>query len=151
MVTNTALDHWAKHPFSKKNPHYRTIATKVKVLGIGDNINDETATKIPDLVLIKPSVAVLSKISMRLMNPNGWYCLKTSVSVLGKSAISLNCKASLASSKDGANVLGANETGGVSVLGSLRVNRECTPVAAATETEKEPAKETGKETEKTTE
>jgi hypothetical protein len=70
---------------------------------------------------------------------------------LRQTTISLNCKTSLASSKDGANVLGANETGGGSVLGSLRVNCECTPVAAATETEKEPAKETGKETEKTTE
>jgi len=40
----------------------------------------------------------------------------------------LNCKANLASSKDGATVLGGKDDdagGGVAVLGSIRVNKKC--------------------------
>jgi hypothetical protein len=121
----SCLEHWKKHPFTGANPDFRIIKGKVRVMGIGDGIDDSGATKSPELVLIKPNVSVLSKTEMKLMNPNGWYCLKGNVSVLGKTVVELQCKANLASSEDGATVLGASETGGgVAVLGSLRVERE---------------------------
>jgi hypothetical protein len=79
--------------------------------------------------LIKANVAVLSKATLDLMNPQGWYCLKGQVSVLGKSEIHLHCSAHLTSSSDGATVMGASDTDkGVTVLGSTRVIRsgDCT-------------------------
>jgi hypothetical protein len=124
IAIQNCLKHWSKSPF-KGHPHYRTVATTVKVLGIGGDIKEMGSTPKPELVLIKPSVTVLAKTSIQLMNPNGWYCIKANVSVLGKSAIELHCKANLATSKDGATVLGGSDTGGVAVLGSIRVERIC--------------------------
>lgn len=119
------LNFWGKHPFDRKNPKYRTISAKVKVLGIGGDVKDEAKTEGPDLVLIKPTVSVMAKTKYKLLNPNGWYCMKGGVSVLGKTAIDVHCKAHLASSKDGVAVLGANDdnSGGVAVLGSVRINK----------------------------
>lgn len=118
------LRHWGKHPFAKSNPEFRTMATKVKVMGIGDEMTDTKATGKPELVLLKPSVNVMSKSVMSLMNPNGWYCIKGRVDVLGKSEINLHCKAHMASSNDGATVLGSNNSDtGVTVLGKSVVNR----------------------------
>jgi hypothetical protein len=67
----------------------------------------------------------MAKTTLRLMNPNGWYCLKSNVAVLGKLEIQVDCKAHLAASGDGGTaVLASNESGkGVAVLGSLRVKR----------------------------
>ena len=46
------------------------------------------------------------------------------MAVLGKTQIELACKANLASSEDGATVLGGGEgNGGVTVLGSSRIER----------------------------
>jgi hypothetical protein len=116
------LAHWGKTPFSKKDPTFRTLSAKVKVLGIGGETVDDQVTAAPDLVLIKPNVAVLSKATLSLLNPEGWYCLKGQVSVLGKSEIHLNCSAHLASSKDGATVLGGSDTDqGITVLGTTRI------------------------------
>ena len=122
VAVQGCLAHWGKTPFDKKAPPFRTLSAKVKVLGIGGETVDEQATDGPDLVLIKPNVAVLSKASLSLLNPNGWYCLKGQVSVLGKSEIHLHCSAHLASSKDGVTVLGGSDTDqGVTVLGSTRI------------------------------
>lgn len=121
------LKHWGKHPFASASPKYRVLATKVKVLGIGGNTKAEQPTEKPELVLVKSSVSVMAKTKLELMNPNGWYCLEGRVSVLGKTQIDIHCKAKLASSSDGVEVLGANsggDSGGVSVLGSTRVNRQ---------------------------
>ena len=118
------LRRWVKHPFVKSSPDFRTMATKVKVMGIGDEMSDTRATGKPELVLLKPSVNVLSKSVMSLMNPNGWYCIKGRVDVLGKSEINLHCKAHMASSNDGATVLGSNDSNtGVTVLGKTVVTR----------------------------
>lgn len=121
----SCLEHWGtKHPFSKTDPVYRTIQGKVKVMGIGGDVNDAEKTDKPDLVLVKPNVNVLGKAEMSLLNPNGWYCLKAKVAVLGKTVINLHCKANLASSNDGATVLGgADEQNGVTVLGASKLNR----------------------------
>ncbi|MEQ1877939.1 MAG: hypothetical protein ABL958_14955, partial [Bdellovibrionia bacterium] len=69
------MKHWGKHPF-KDDSNYRTIAPSVKVFGIGGKVEDSGKTDAPELVLIKPSVSVFSKGTFKLMNPNGWYCLK---------------------------------------------------------------------------
>lgn len=118
------LSQWKKHPFKKEKPSYRVLSSKVKVLGIGRNSNDEAATDKPELVLIKRSVTVLSKSEMSLLNPNGWYCLKGNTGVLGKSVVKLHCDAHLATSSDGASVMaGGDKEGDVTVLGTSRLER----------------------------
>ncbi len=124
VVINKCLKVWEKHPFGKK-PDYKTIKPGVKVLGIGKNLAEDTETSKPSLVLVKPSVSVMSKMRFRLMNPNGWYCLKTSTTVLAKTEITAHCKAHLASTGDGATVLGSNDAErGVTVLGSTVIKIE---------------------------
>lgn len=123
-AVKACLKSWGKHPFKGANPEFRTLSSKVKVLGIGGDINDNKTTSKPELVLIKTNISVLSSTKMHLMNPNGWYCLKGKVDVLGKTTVELDCKANLASSSGGANVLGAKDTeGGITILGSARIKR----------------------------
>jgi hypothetical protein len=119
------LRSWGKTPFSKENPDFRVITSKVRVMGIGDNVEDTRPTEKPELVLLKPAVSVMSKTVISLMNPNGWYCLKGKVDVLGKSEIKLHCHAHMASSTDSTTVMGSNkENAGVTVLGKSTVTRE---------------------------
>ena len=123
-AVKACLKNFGKHPFNAETPHFRTMSAKVRVFGIGQSSQDEKATDKPELVLVKPNVAVLSKNDLNLMNPNGWYCLKGQVSVLGKSEIHLHCSAKLASSRDGVTVLGGNDhDSGVTVLGSSQLTR----------------------------
>ena len=118
------LRNWKKHPFNSANPDYRVMAARVKVMGIGGEVYDAKPTSVPELVLLKPAVTVMSKSTITLMNPRGWYCLKGRVDVLGKSEINLHCKAHLATSNDGATVLGSNDSDtGVTVLGKSVINR----------------------------
>jgi len=119
------LEHWQDHPFKGEHPKFRTLISRVKVMGIGDEVGDTAKTDKPELVLVKPNVTVMSKSVLKLLNPNGWYCMKGKVSVLGKSEIQLHCKAKLASSNSGAVILGSDraDTGGVTVLGETRVKR----------------------------
>lgn len=119
------LRHWGKHPFKADNLEYRTIAPSVKVFGIGGKVEDEAKSDHAELVLIKPSVSVFSKGTFRLMNPNAWYCLKGKVAVFSKVEIKIHCKANLASSSDGATVIGSNDKNdGVTVFGKSEVIRE---------------------------
>ena len=122
---DACLAAWKNAPFKKGAEPDQVVGTQVKVLGIGKDDFTDPPSKKPRLVLIKPSVNVLGKTEFRLMNPNGWYCFRTNVSVLGKMSIEAHCKAHLASNGDGGtSVLGSNESdGGTAVLGSLRINR----------------------------
>jgi hypothetical protein len=123
-AVKACLKNFGKHPFHGDKPKFRTMAAKVRVFGIGGSSHDETATDKPELVLVKPNVAVLSKNDLNLLNPNGWYCLKGQVSVLGTSEIHLHCKAKLAASKDAVTVMGGNDhETGVTVLGTTKVTR----------------------------
>lgn len=119
------LNAWGKHPFPKnKSVADLVLKPSVKVLGIGGrNVDDSRQTEKPSLVLVKPSVNVLSKSTFRFANPNGWYCLKGTVAVLGKAEFTVNCKARVASNNGDVAVLGKNENqeGGVAVLGSIRM------------------------------
>ena len=115
---------WGKHPFPEdKRVADKVLSPSVKVLGIGGRNIEDTQTAKPSLVLIKPSVNVLSKSTFRLANPNGWYCLKGTVTVLGKAEFTVHCKAKIASNNGDVAVLGKNENqeGGIAVLGSIRL------------------------------
>ena len=122
------LELWGdKHPFKGKEvPKYKVLSATVKVMGFGDGIEDKTKTSEPELVLIKPTVSVMSQSVLRLLNPNGWYCLKTNVTVMAETVLELGCSSSLADSRQGVAVLGENEesTGSsVTVLGKTKVKR----------------------------
>ena len=118
------LKNWGKHPFVEGHLDYRTIVPSVSVFGIGVSVQDDRETQQPGLVLIKPSVSVFSKSTLKLLNPQGWYCLESKVAVFSEVDIQIDCRANLASSSDGATVLGSNERrDGVTVFGTINVNR----------------------------
>jgi hypothetical protein len=95
----------------------------VRIFSTGVSVQDDRATEQPDLVLVKPSVSVFSKSTIRLLNPQGWYCLKGKVAVFSGVDIQIDCRANLASSSDGATVLGSNDRrDGVTVFGNSSVN-----------------------------
>ncbi|MGP1676264.1 MAG: hypothetical protein ACTS6J_03815 [Burkholderiales bacterium] len=124
------LAAWGDHPFGK-TPRFKTLETSVKVFGIGRETGDTAPTSSPSLVLIKPSFNVMGGSTIELLNPNGWYCLRTTVSVMGRVSIRVNCKAQLAMTSDGKTVLGNNRENrgirdiGVTSMGSISVERPC--------------------------
>ena len=117
------LRKWGRHPFKGENPSYKELGGGVKVLGIGKRVEDTEVTTAPRLVLVDPAVSVLTKNTYRLLNPNGWYCLKDSVTVLGKSVIEAHCRARLTASSKSVTVLGSGGTEGTTVLGKAVVKR----------------------------
>lgn len=123
----TCLRKWKDHPFQvdgKSIADYRTIGSSVKVLWIGEDPADERKTEKPELILVKPTVGVLSERRLSLMNPNGWYCLKANVTILAKSEITVACKASIESGSDNVTVAASGEKG-VTVLGKTVIRRNC--------------------------
>jgi hypothetical protein len=124
-VIRSCLATWPDNPFQGDElPHYKVIGGSVSVLGIGGEVVDEEKTSEPRLVLVKPSVNVLTKGQFRLMNPNGWYCFESAVTVLAKSEITAACGAHIASSIDGLVVGGENKGAeGVTVFGKAVVKR----------------------------
>lgn len=122
-VVAACLKTWGEHPFQDP-PRFLVLGSSVKVFGIGGDVTDEHTTLEPQLVLVKPAVNVLGKARFRLMNPNGWYCFESAVTVLAKSEIIVACGAHLASSADGVAVAGGNVgADGVTVLGKAVVKR----------------------------
>ena len=120
------LKNWGQHPFDENNLNYRTLGAKVSVFGIGNAMTDDVTTEKPALIYVKPNVSVMTKSTMNLLNPNGWYCLKGKVSVMSKSVINLHCDAHLASTKEGTTVLGSSEGDkDVTVMGKTVINRKC--------------------------
>lgn len=119
---NRCLSSWGNHPFGK-DPGYDVLATSVKVFGIGENPKDKKVTDKPALILVNPAVNVMGGTTYELLNPNGWYCFKANVNVMGGLVIKADCKAHLASSSSGATVFGkSNSTEkGVTVMGSTKV------------------------------
>lgn len=117
------LKAWGTHPFSA-SPKYRTVQTSVKVFGIGGRSGDDQKTDGPVLVLVNPGVNVMGGSTVELMNPNGWYCLRQTVNVMGGLTLKAHCDAHIASSVGGATVMGNNtENKGVTVMGSTTVER----------------------------
>ncbi len=113
-------------PFKKGTPAAGVIATGVKVFGIGrGSTGDDPVTAKPRLVLVRPAVNVLGKSTIRLVNPKGWYCFRSNVTVAGKIEIEAQCDAHIASARaEGTTVGAADESNkGVAVFGALRVTR----------------------------
>lgn len=122
------LKQWGDHPFKdKKQIKFRVIKPDVKVFGLGSNIVDNAKTSYPQLIYIRPAVSVMSKTTYKLMNPNGWYCFKSKVNVLGKSTIKAACHAHIVTVKGKATVLGESggEKKGTTVLGESHIVRDC--------------------------
>ena len=65
-------------------------------------------TSAPSLVLINPSFNVMGGSAIELLNPNGWYCMRTTVNILGRMSIRAHCKARLAAASDGKVALADN-------------------------------------------
>ena len=120
---NSCLTAWGKHPFGK-NPAYKTLSTSVKVFGIGPDTADTEVTQTPALVLVNPGVNVAGGSVVQVLNPNGWYCFRTTVSVMGGLTIKAHCKAHLATTA-GDVLAGADAADGkgVTVLGKTQVER----------------------------
>jgi hypothetical protein len=118
-------------PFKKGTPATKAVATGVKVFGIGSDAATDEPTAKPSLVLVRPAVNVMGKSTMKLNNPNGWYCFVSNVNVAGKMEIEVPCDAHVASAKeDGTSVGAVDESSkGVSVFGALRVMRTGCPEA----------------------
>src|SRR5437763_420573 len=68
-VIKKCLRAWKKHPFSEKKFDYKVLKAGVKVMGIGNDAEDTDETSKPALVLVRPSVNVLTKGSYKLLNP----------------------------------------------------------------------------------
>jgi hypothetical protein len=117
------LKAWGNHPFGT-NPQYKTLSTSVKVFGIGHDTADTEPTNDPALVMVNPSVNVAGGSVIQLLNPNGWYCFRTTVSVMGDLTIKAHCKSHLATTSGGVLAVGnASDDKGVTVLGSTQVER----------------------------
>jgi hypothetical protein len=122
------LKQWGDPPFKDlKSLKFRVIKPDVKVLGVGSNVVDDVKTIYPQLIYIRPAVSVMSKTTYKLMNPNGWYCFKSKVNVLGESIIKAACNAHIITSKGAATVLGKGEKEhkGTTVLGESSIERDC--------------------------
>jgi hypothetical protein len=124
------LKVWGDHPFGK-NPQFKTLETSVTVFGIGRIAGDTEPSSSPSLVLINPIVNVMGASTIELLNPNGWYCLRTMISVIGGVSVRAHCKARLAATSDGKAVLGNNTDNRgiknltVTVMGSVSIERPC--------------------------
>jgi hypothetical protein len=117
----SCLKAWGQNPFGN-NPSYKTLATSVKVFGIGDDPADTEVTSSPALVMVNPGVNVMGGTTIELLNPNGWYCLRSNVNVMGGLTLKVHCKAHLASASEGVTVLGTNsDKNSVTVMGSTHV------------------------------
>ena len=124
---DACIASWGKSaPFSKGHAADGVIGTGVKVFGIGSGQSGNDApTEKPALILVRPAVNVAGRSTIKLSNPNGWYCFRSNVTVAGAMHIDAHCKAHIASAKeDGTTVGAADESGkGVAVFGALRVTR----------------------------
>lgn len=93
FVINACLNQFGEHPFDAETVTPKYLAPSITVFGNGVALEDAQATAEPQLTIIAPSVNVLGEATYKLLNPNGWYCLSTNVSVLGKTNIELACDA----------------------------------------------------------
>ena len=126
-VLDACIASWGKaSPFKKGKAADTVLAASTTVFGIGGGTKgNDSPTEKPVLVLVRPAVNVAGKSTITLNNPNGWYCLRSTVNVAGALHINAHCKAHLASARDDGTTVGAaDETGkGVTVFGAIRVNR----------------------------
>src|SRR5690606_32387384 len=119
------MAQWKDLPFNKTINNYTKIPVSVTVGGYGYAVNDTERTDEPWLTLITAGVNVLGAPTYRLLNPNGYYCIKVNVNALANLTVELHCNARLADSKVNVNVLSdQNDTTagvGVHVLSNVEV------------------------------
>ena len=119
------LTKWRDAPVDVLIKNVATINAAITVGGYGAGINDTARTAEPKLILVKAAVNVLSTTTYNLMNPNGYYCIKTNVNVLTTLTVNLHCAAHLAEVKLDVNVGGAVSgqpaVRGVSVLSDVKI------------------------------
>lgn len=124
---DACIQSWGKKsPFKKGAPANSVIAPGVKVFGIGGSgAARDDPTDSPALVLVRPAVNVMGSTTIRLSNPQGWYCFRSNVTVAGAIRIEAHCKAQIASAKEDGTAVGAVDESnkGVAVFGALRVTR----------------------------
>ena len=124
---DACIASWGKSsPFKKGHGPDSTLSTGVKVFGIGSGQSGADAvTDKPALIIVRPAVNVAGSSTIRLSNPNGWYCFRSNVTVAGAMHIEAHCTAHIASAKeDGTSVGAVDQSGkGVAVFGALRVTR----------------------------
>ncbi|MBW2255653.1 MAG: hypothetical protein JRI25_13775 [Deltaproteobacteria bacterium] len=132
----SCLKAWGTHPFGEEERYTaRFFESNVRVMGIGQEMRDEAVTNYPQLILVKPSVNVMTKTTYELLNPMGWYCFDANVTVLGKAVLKADCAAHIANAREGAAVAAAtDEEGSVAVFGAVRVERVGPCAEAQTET-----------------
>lgn len=124
------LKVWTDHPFGQQ-PKFKTLGTSFTVFGIGNAVRDAQPTNSPALVLVGPMFNVAGSSTVELLNPNGWYCLETTLSVAGRLHLRAHCKARVAMTSDGKTVRGDNTENRsirdvvVTMLGSVPVERPC--------------------------
>jgi hypothetical protein len=122
---SSCLKAWGNSPFTMKSK-FKTLSTSVKVFGIGENPKDLQITSAPALVMVNPAVNVMGGTVFELLNPNGWYCFKANVNVMGGIVIKAHCKAHIANSISGATVMASTDDkteNGVTVMGSTKVEK----------------------------
>ncbi len=119
------LKSFGEHPFGA-NPSYRTLTVAVKVFGIGQDTVDKEITSGPALVYVQPGVNVMGGSVIQLSNPQGWYCMRSSVNVMGGLDIKLACNARFAMvAQDMTVMAGGSENKGITVMGNTTVSRDC--------------------------
>lgn len=124
------LKAWGNEPFGK-NPQFKTLETSATVFGVGRRAGDAKPTSSPSLVLVNPIINVMGGSTIELLNPNGWYCLRTAISVLGRLTVRVQCKAHVAMTSNGRTMQG-NDVGSrgirdlsVTSVGTISVERPC--------------------------
>jgi len=124
------LKAWGDHPFGAA-PQFKTLGTSVRVFGIGSAATDKESTSAPSLILIEPSINLMGGSTIELLNPNGWYCMRTTLSIMGTLNIRAHCKARLAATSAGSTAVGNNVENryfkdlAVTSIGSVEVERPC--------------------------
>jgi hypothetical protein len=127
-VVKACLAVWGDaNPFKDESTlRFRVIESNVKVFGIGADITDDAETVEPQLVLVRPAVNVMGKLTFRLMNPKGWYCFEKNITVMAKSEVTLACTAHVAAGAGGSTVMGSSPgQGGTTVMGKTVFERKC--------------------------
>lgn len=102
VALDGCIASWGKQsPFKKGTPAESTIATGVKVFGIGrSQSGGDAPTDKPSLIMVRPAVNVAGKSTIRLANPKGWYCFRSNVTVAGSLNIEAHCDAHIASARE---------------------------------------------------
>lgn len=124
---DACIESWGRSsPFPKGTPAETVVAGGVKVFGLGAaRTGSDPPTRNAALILVRPAVNVMGRTTIRLSNPQGWYCFRSNVTVAGSLHIEAPCEARIASAREDGTAVGAVDESnkGVAVFGALRVTR----------------------------